>query len=310
MNKRNVLIADNVPMIHRLVTTHLSTEPLTFYSAYDGQQTLDLSRKIIPDLLLLDVDMPKPNGLEVCRALKADPKTSGIAIIFLTAETNTAQKVKGWELGAFDYVTKPFEPTELRARVRAALRIKELIDLLSDQAMIDGLTGLRNRAYFDDRLSREIASAGRHKTALSCVMVDVDNFKQFNDRYGHAVGDEALRHAGRIFREGVRLEDTVCRYGGEEFVALLPHTSLAQAVVVAERIRAQLEASPLPHQGGDLKITASFGVADILSAGQESLVTVADRALYSAKKDGRNRVHPPPSTAAKPAAAAPDQKAA
>ncbi len=292
MDKHKVLVADNVKMIHALVRTHLAEEPVEIHSAYDGKQALDMAGKLLPDLLLLDIEMPKPDGWEVCRILKADARTKDISVIFLTAEADSAQKIQGLELGAVDYVTKPCDPAELKARVRSALRTKELIDLLSHQAMIDGLTGVRNRGYFDQRLAAELASNKRHGTSsLACVIADVDHFKQFNDRYGHAVGDEVLRQVGRIFRNSARAEDIVCRYGGEEFVALLPRTSLEQATAFAERVRNELESTSLPYRNGQLKITASFGVSDLATAGSDTLVEAADRAMYAAKNAGRNRVH-------------------
>ena len=291
MDKRKVLVAGNVKLIHTLVRTHLLDEPVEIYSAYDGTQALEMARTLLPDLLLLDVEMPKPDGWEVCRTLKADARTKDISIIFLTAEADSAQKIQGLAMGAVDYVTKPCDPAELTARVRSALRTKELINLLSEQAMIDGLTRLRNRRYFDQRLAGELANNKRHIVPLACVIADVDHFKQFNDRYGHAAGDEVLRQVGRIFHDSARAEDIVCRYGGEEFVALLPQTSLEQAVSFAERVRGDLESTALPHICGDLKITASFGVSDLATAGSDNLIKAADSAMYEAKQTGRNQVH-------------------
>ncbi|HMB96177.1 MAG TPA: diguanylate cyclase [Tepidisphaeraceae bacterium] len=290
MTKRKLLVADNIKMIHALVRAHLADEPVEIYSATDGDEALEMARRLMPDVLLLDVEMPDPDGWEVCRILKEDPQTSGISIIFLSADADAAQKIRGLELGAVDYVTKPWDPAELKARVRSALRTKELIDLLSEQAMIDGLTGLRNRSYFDQRLVSETSGALRHKTPLSCVMADVDHFKQFNDRYGHAIGDDVLRQTCRILNDAARLSDIVCRYGGEEIVALLPLTSLDQAVVYAERARSELESFSLAHRSGELKITASFGVAELSHTGGENLLIAADQALYEAKRAGRNRV--------------------
>jgi two-component system, cell cycle response regulator len=290
MEKRNVLVVDNVRLIHELVRLHLADEPVEIHSAHDGKQALEMASELLPDLLLLDVEMPKPDGWEVCRILKADARTKEIPIIFLTAEADSAKKIQGLELGAVDYITKPCDPAELKARVRSALRTKELIDLLSERAMIDGLTGLHNRGYFDQRLACELANNKRHGTPLACVMADVDHFKQFNDRYGHAVGDDVLRQVARIFRDSARAEDIVCRYGGEEFVTLLPQTELEKAIPFAERVRSELESTTLPHRNGELKVTASFGVSDLATAGSDSLVEAADRAMYEAKKTGRNRV--------------------
>ncbi len=269
---------------------HLEDEGLDIYSAYDGKQALEMAGAIQPDLLLLDVEMPEIDGWEVCRLLKTDGRTRDIPIIFLTAEADLAQKIRGLELGAVDYVTKPCDPAELKARVRSALRTKELIDLLSERAMIDGLTGLRNRRYFDQRLATELSGVKRHSMPLACVIADIDHFKQFNDQYGHAVGDAVLKQTARVLMETARAEDVVCRYGGEEFVVLLPGTLLDPAMAFAERVRARLSSEILPYRGGGLQVTASFGVAASTITGPDELVAAADRALYDAKHAGRDRV--------------------
>ncbi len=288
--KRKVLLIDNSKMIHALVRAHLDEEAVAVHSAYDGAEGMKLAAAVRPDLVLLDVEMPAPDGWEVCRLLKADAELKDAPIIFLTAETDTRQKIRGLELGATDYVTKPCDPAELVARVRSALRTKELTDLLAEQAMIDGLTGLRNRRYFDQRLGAELASAKRYGDTLGCVVADIDHFKQFNDRYGHAVGDGVLRLVGRVFKEAARAEDVVCRYGGEEFVFLLPRTPLAAAAVFAERARAALQAAGTNRKDARLSVTASFGVADSTCAADAGVVAAADLALYAAKRAGRNRV--------------------
>jgi diguanylate cyclase (GGDEF)-like protein len=293
VKRRNVLIIDDAKMIHALVRAYLEDEAPEIHSAYGGLQGLEAARTLLPDLILLDVEMPTPDGWDVCRQLKADPATRDIQIVFLTAETDTAQKIRGLEMGATDYVTKPFDPAELKARVRSALRTKELIDLLAEQAMIDGLTGLRNRRYFDDRLATTIASARRHGGALACVMIDVDHFKQFNDWYGQATGDVELRGVAEVLRANARIEDVLCRIGGEEFAFILPHATIAQACAMADHVRTALASATFGiHKHGDLKVTASFGVSDLITAGPDQLVAAADAALYEAKRAGRNRVHP------------------
>jgi diguanylate cyclase (GGDEF)-like protein len=193
-------------------------------------------------------------------------------------------------MGAIDYVTKPFDPAELRARVRASLRTKYLMDLLSRKAMIDGLTGLFNRAYFDARLIAEMSLARRTHAPLSCIMVDVDRFKQINDLHGHPFGDEVLRGIGQILADHCRTEDTVCRYGGEEFVVLCPNSASAAAANMAERLRDAIEQNTWTKNGLNVQVTCSFGVADLKGSPPPFVVEMADQALYSAKQNGRNRV--------------------
>jgi len=209
--------------------------------------------------------------------------------VFLTGATSSEEKIKGLDLGAIDYITKPFDPAELRARVRASLRTKFLLDLLAKKAQIDGLTGLWNRGHFDQRLSSEIALARRTGHPLACVMVDVDHFKQINDNHGHPTGDEVIRRVGQILCDCVRIEDVVCRYGGEEFAILMPNTTAERAAAVAQRMRRAIADGPMTIKQHTLNVTASFGVAAVASQ-HDSPVAHADQALYNAKRNGRNRV--------------------
>src|SRR5438552_10201412 len=190
---QKVLIIDDSKPIHALLRARLTDEPVELHSAFDGDAGVLAACNILPDLILLDVDMPNPDGFEVCRRLKADPATMNIPIVFLTGVSSTEQKIRGLELGALDYILKPFEPAELRARVRASLRQKYLLDLLSKKAMVDGLTGLWNRTYFDQTLAAQMALARRAGYPFSVIIADVDHFKSINDRYGHPTGDEVLR---------------------------------------------------------------------------------------------------------------------
>ncbi|HVT83374.1 MAG TPA: diguanylate cyclase, partial [Phycisphaerae bacterium] len=196
----------------------------------------------------------------------------------------------GLELGATDYITKPFDPAELKARIRATLRTKTLLDLLSRKAMIDGLTGLWNRTYLDARLSSELAASRRAGSPLACIMADVDRFKSINDTYGHSFGDEVLRAVAHAIGVNCRAEDVVCRYGGEEFSILLPNTNLEAAAEVAERLRRAVESLELVHNNARVPVTCSFGVAHPASHVPPSIVELADQALYKAKHAGRNRV--------------------
>ena len=289
---QKVLIIDDSKTIHAVVKSKLSDEPIEFHSALNGKVGLELAAALQPDLILLDLELPDLNGFEVCRLLKADPATMIIPIIFLTGASSTEQKIKGLQLGAADYVTKPFDVAELLARVGASLRTKFLLDLLSKKAMIDGLTGLWNRSYLDQRLNAELSLSARTGQTFSCIMADVDHFKAINDTYGHAFGDLALRTTSQVLAEHSRAEDIVCRYGGEEFAILLPGVGAVGAGAFAERMRDKVSQLVLPHGSGVVRLTCSFGIAEILkdNVAGASPIQLADQALYQAKRTGRNRV--------------------
>jgi two-component system, cell cycle response regulator len=289
---QKVLIIDDSTTSHAFVKSKLSGEPIEFFSAMNGKVGLQLANSLQPDLILLDVEMPHPNGFEVCRLLKAEADTMSIPIIFLTGASSTEEKITGLELGAVDYVTKPFDRAELRARVRGALRTKYLLDLLSRKAMIDGLTGLWNRGYMDQRLEAELSLIKRTGLPFSCIMVDVDHFKSINDTYGHAFGDAALCAISQIFMKSSRAEDVVCRYGGEEFALLLPGIDIDGAMMFAERLRENVSQLTLQCGGQKVKLTCSFGVSKVGSRDLADALPVqlADQALYDAKRSGRNCV--------------------
>jgi len=285
-----ILLIDDSPSIHKLVKVRLGKEQVEIHSCYDGAAGLAAALEIHPDLILLDVELPGRDGFAICADLKSNVETMNVPIIFLTGAASTADKIRGLELGATDYITKPFDPAELTARVRASLRTSYLVELLSKKAMIDGLTGLWNRAYLDNRISSELSGAARSGRSLSCIMADVDEFKGINDTCGHSFGDQVLRSIGATFTRACRNEDIVCRYGGEEFTILLPGTTSAQAVELAERLRAAVEATTMPFRETNVAITCSFGVASWNGHATSCILEQADRALYLAKCSGRNRV--------------------
>jgi diguanylate cyclase (GGDEF)-like protein len=286
---QRVLIVDDSKNIHALVKARLTGEPVELHSCFVSEQAVMMATQVLPDLVLLDVDMPGMDGFEVCRQLKAQPATMNIPVVFLTGAGSTDEKIRGLELGAVDYVTKPFEPAELRARVRAALRTKYLLDLLNKKAMIDGLTGLWNRTFFDQTLAAQLSLARRSGAPLSVVICDLDHFKSINDRCGHLTGDEALRVVAACMQATCRIEDVVCRFGGEEFGIIVPNTPADRASIMAERLRDNIETLKLSHRGMPVSITCSFGIADLATCGDKDLVGCADAALYSAKQNGRNR---------------------
>jgi diguanylate cyclase (GGDEF)-like protein len=290
-----VLVIDDSEFIHELVRARLRQEGLQVEHELSGEAGLRRATQNPPDLILLDVEMPEMNGFEVCRRLKEGPETRHIPVIFLTGQSEQGDKVRGLDLGAVDYVIKPFDEVELRARVRAALRTKRLQDLLQRQSFLDGLTGLWNRGYLDHRLEGELNIARRYARRLSLLLGDIDHFKQINDTYGHLFGDHAIQRVAEAISRHARRSDIACRYGGEEFALLLPGAGAQESSVVAERLRIAIETEEFyVRDGTRVQVTISFGVAsteglDPLTG--ESLISRADQALYDAKQSGRNRVH-------------------
>jgi two-component system cell cycle response regulator len=290
-----VLAIDDSPDVHRLLDVRLRPEGLTLHHALDAEEGIARAREIRPDLILLDVDLPLVTGFEVCQRLKLEPATAQIPIIFLTGATEVFAKVQGFDLGAVDYVTKPFEPAELRARVRAALRTKRYHDLLSARSHVDGLTGIWNRSYFNQRLGEEVAASQRYGRTLSLVMLDVDHFKKLNDSYGHPFGDKVLEAIGEVLHVFLRTTDAPCRFGGEEFALILTETDNVGAAVTAERLRQRIAGLAFRPKDQHVEVTASFGLAsstmfERAALSVSRLVSAADDALYKAKHDGRNRV--------------------
>jgi two-component system cell cycle response regulator len=293
-NPNRVLVIDDSEFIHELVRTRLREEGLHVEHELSGESGLAHAIDGTPDLILLDVGLPDVDGFEVCRQLKERAETRQIPVIFLTGEADTDAKVRGLDLGAVDYVTKPFDEVELRARVRAALRTKRLQDLLQQQSFLDGLTGLWNRSYLDHRLEGELNIARRYERRLSIVLGDIDHFKLVNDNYGHLFGDHVIQRVAEAIMRHARRSDIACRYGGEEFALLLPGTGIEEAGVVAERLRAAVDSERFDMRGTQVDVTISFGVAStegLETLTPEAIMNRADKALYGAKEAGRNRVY-------------------
>ena len=296
MAQQSVLIIDDSADIHALLGVRLKPEGLLLHHAQTPDDGLRMACELRPDLILLDVDMPEVSGFDVCRQLKADPRTSMLPVIFLTAASRVYSKVEGFDLGAVDYVTKPFDPAELRARVRAALRTKRYQDLLGARAEIDALTGLFNRAHFDRRLAEGVAAYQTSGSHVALVLLDLDHFKRLNDTCGHPFGDRALHAVGEALAATTRGSDAACRYGGEEFGIVLQAASLLSAKGAAERFQSLLAEVVLTHANKPITVTASIGVAsselfpDEGALNVAALIGAADTALYAAKHGGRNRI--------------------
>lgn len=290
-----LLIVDDQPTNIR-VLHELFREDCHVFMATSGEQAINLCQTQLPDLILLDVVMEGVDGHEVCRRLKADPLTCAIPIIFITAQQQDSDEVLGLELGAVDFISKPINSVIVRARVRTHLTLKLQSDLLRTLAMMDGLTGVANRRKFDEHITSDWRQCFREQKPLSLIMVDVDFFKRFNDRYGHQAGDACLRAVAQALAEAVRRPyDLVARYGGEEFACILPNTNLSGAIEIAEKMQERIRGLGIEHAASDVDrvVTISLGVASMTPTGDldwQQLIEMADKQLYEAKIKGRARV--------------------
>ena len=290
-SRPRVLLIDDSELVHRLLRARLRFERIDISCASTGREGLECARRLGPDVILLDIVLPDTDGYTVIQELKSDPITRDVPVLFVSSHTETSVKVRAFELGAVDFIPKPFEVAELRARVRFAIQQHRLIKMLAQRAQLDAVTGLWNRAYFNQRLAEEVATATRHHRPISLVMLDLDHFKSVNDRFGHPFGDRVLDDTARLLTRA-RAGDIACRYGGEEFAIILPSTTVEEAAIRAERLRAALHEMQWDAHPS-FALSASFGVAsdasiDLLTC--ERLIEAADEAMYLAKRQGRNRV--------------------
>lgn len=263
--------------------------------AKTGEQAIEKAKNYHPDLILLDVVMPGMDGFEVISRLKSLEQLQSIPIIFITGLTDQAFEEKGLNLGACDYILKPFHARIVKARVRMHLQLVKQRKMLEDLALIDPLTAIANRRKYNEMLDIEWRSAMRNDDWLSIAMLDIDKFKDFNDRYGHAIGDEVLyKVASTIAQQLNRSRDFVARYGGEEFVVLMPNTEREGAERIAEQIRCAVANINISEWvGDDLSLTLSIGGVTLKPTKQmdvEKVVDDADKLLYQAKSNGRNQI--------------------
>lgn len=288
-----VLLVDDSIDVHRLLSARLRHEQIRMSSLMKGAETLEAVKAQSPAVILLDLDMPDMDGFEVLRALKDDPATNNVPVIVLSGLNGSEDKVTAFDLGATDYVTKPFDLAELRARLRAALRLDHLLKLLSERADVDGLTGLGNRAHFNKRWAEKVAECKRYNQPLSLAIIDIDFFKRINDTYGHPAGDEVIQGVAQLLQRECRSHDVPCRFGGEEFALIMPHTGPKDAAMVTDRIRQAL-GQVVWQRHPENPVTLSAGMVGCDGAcGEvtpEHWLEQADRNLYSAKRGGRNRV--------------------
>ncbi len=292
-----ILLADDSPTVRALAKLELEHAGYEVVEVGDGEEALRLARSRPPDVVLLDVEMPNLDGYETVKALKADPLTAHIPVVFLTGRVGADDVVEALRLGGHDYLRKPPEPAELLARVAAAVRVKQLQDALVSHgdelermSRTDFLTGLNNRRHLEETMRRIGAGARRHGYPIAVLIVDVDHFKQINDTHGHTVGDEVLIATARRVEDSLRTEDVLGRWGGEEFLVILPHTSTEAAGVLAERLRTVVASAPFKTADGDVRVTVSIGGAAAEQEGEHDLLRLADAELYRAKDAGRDTV--------------------
>jgi len=301
MAKTKVLIAEDDPISLRVVETMLKKWGYEPVSAHDGEEALQALRSDDPPrIAILDWMMPRKDGISVCRELRQQTDRAYVYILLLTARSQQRDLVEGLGAGADDYLTKPYSGEELRARLFSGERILEVQqqlvaarEALRVQAIRDPLTGLFNRRYMGEALERELRRAEHGGQPLSMIMLDVDHFKLFNDTSGHQAGDDLLIHIGSLLQARTRREDIACRYGGEEFLLILPGAPLEAALRRAEGLRREIRESSVEHQGRSLgRISVSAGVACFPEHGTnaDELLRAADMALYRAKELGRDRV--------------------
>ncbi len=301
MNENNILVAEDDPTMRLVLRAALEKLGYQIDMVCDGSQAWSaLQVPGAPQLAILDWLMPGMTGPEICRKLRERKNQPYVYVVLLTAMDRLNDLVAGIDAGADDYITKPFKPEELSARLRAGRRVLELQrELLAAQRALevrathDALTGLWNHAAIIERLVHEIDRAQREKTAVGVILFDLDHFKQVNDDHGHRVGDQVLRESANRIRKAVRPYDVVGRYGGEEFLTVVPGCEVESAASVAERVRRVLSATPVFTPAGELCITVSAGVSAAsveIKPEATALIDAADRALYRAKQHGRNRV--------------------
>lgn len=290
-----VLVADDEKH-NRTLLTELLGDRYRIILAKSGVQALTLAQTHAPDLILLDIVMPEMDGFETIKVLKEDPRTENITVIFISGLTSPSDEEKGLLLGAVDYITKPFRPAIVHARIRNHLTSVLQRRLLEHLAMIDGLTAIPNRRRFDEVYAQEWRRCQRSGSPLSLLVIDVDHFKHYNDTFGHAAGDTVLKQIASCLKDELkRPADFVARYGGEEFVVLLPEIEQSGAIAMAERLRAEVEALDIAHRINDQpdRVTISIGGITTLPATaalDDDLFKQADAQLFEAKRRGKNRI--------------------
>lgn len=294
--KHTILAVDDSPENLDLIK-HILSPYYTVKIAPTGELALHIARTFQPDLVLLDIMLHDTNGYDVCHQLKSEDLTRNIPVIFLTAKTSEADEIEGFKIGGCDYITKPFSPSIMLARIKTHIQLKMKTDLLEKMASLDGLTEIPNRRAFDIALERQFNQAQRTNTPLSLLIMDIDYFKKYNDHYGHPMGDECLRRVAKaLVATTQRPEDLVARIGGEEFAVLLPNTDTNGASLRASHYRTVVENLKIQHllNPPSHYVTVSIGVGTVFPNSKSSkshLLQTTDDALYQSKRQGRNQIY-------------------
>jgi diguanylate cyclase (GGDEF)-like protein len=291
--KNTLLIVDD-ENVNLKVLSHILGDEYTIYTAKNGINAIEKAKEYKPDLILLDIVMPEMDGYQTLSTIRADEEIKKIPVIFITGLDSVEDEEKGLSLDAADYITTPFSAAVVKLRVQHQIRIINQLRAIERLSLIDQLTNIPNRRCFDQHLQMEWKQAMREKTPISLLMLDIDDFKNVNDTYGHQQGDIVLQMVAQTFPQAFRRPiDFAARWGGEEFIALLPNTHMEGAMEIAEKIRADIEKKETPCSEGIIKITISIGVNSLVPSQNSSLnvfISKADKALYAAKEAGKNKV--------------------
>lgn len=291
-----ILIVDDDPVNVQIIANAL-VKTNCVRIATSGLKAVEVAQEIMPDLILLDIGLPDISGYEVCKMLKSHSITRHIPIVFITSLDTDLDELHGLELGAIDYIRKPFSPALIRARVNNQLLLKHKTDQLEQLAKLDSLTALPNRRHFEEELNKVWSVAQRKSREIAIALLDIDFFKQYNDHYGHTAGDRCLQLVAKTIKHSLhRPMDFVARYGGEEFVIILPDSTVNETILVAEKVRENIQNLSIRHEHPDIQshLTVSIGVASttpIQHTVNRQFLEEADKNLYQAKRMGRNRLY-------------------
>lgn len=304
-NPPKVLIVDDTPENMEIIGKLLESEGYDLYLADNGRSAIELVSYNSFDLILMDVMMPELDGFETFSEIKRLDEGFDVPLIYLTAKVDIESIVKGFEMGGADYIRKPFNSLELKARVKHQLDLRQMRQKIEDQnqalleanerlktaSLTDPLTTLFNRREILLRVEHEIARFERNGNIFSILIGDIDDFKRINDEHGHQVGDDVLKQVSKVFLEQIRKQDTVARWGGEEFIFLLPQTDDVGVLVLAEKLRSTVESTQIKTERGVIRITMTFGCCSFQKMERlEAFIDKADQALYTGKKNGKNQV--------------------
>ena len=295
-----ILVIDDQPANLEVLVSFLTDHNFNVRIAENGKWALQVLETYQPDIIILDVMMPEMDGFETCRRIKSNKDTADIPVVFMTALDSIQDKVTGFEAGGVDYITKPFQHLEVLARVNAhvalrkqKIKLEQQKELLKMMSITDDLTGLFNRRHMTTILEREFGRCHRYGTDLSCLLVDLDHFKRINDTYGHVFGDIVLRKFSQSLARSIRATDSAFRYGGEEFLILLPQTDINGAIQIGENIRRRAENAQIEFRNISARVTLSGGISSFHQnhpRTSKEMITFSDTALYKSKKAGRNRM--------------------